>query len=284
MLPVLFRIPPWIPVLGDQAVTSFGALLLLAFLAAGHLFVRTLRRDRPDLVGWDLVVTAAVAGVLGAKLLHLGVHSLLGAPTAGLGRGGLSWFGGLAAGTGAVLWHARRQGLEPRVVAGAAAAPLALGYAIGRLGSFLVGADYGHPTTLPWGVAFPLGTPPTTPANLLAEFGVGSPAGTRAGALGDFVRVHPTQLYEAVLALGIFAALRYDRPRRNDSRMPGWRRFGLFLALSGIARAAVEVVRLKHDVLVAPITVDLLIALAAAAAGLALRIERQQGAQPSEAA
>jgi phosphatidylglycerol:prolipoprotein diacylglycerol transferase len=56
----------------------------------------------------------------------------------------------------------------------AAAAPgLAAGHAIGRIGCFLVGDDYGRPTDLPWAVAFPEGLPPTE------------------------LPVHPTQLYEA---------------------------------------------------------------------------------------
>ena len=36
---------------------------------------------------------------------------------------------------------------------------LALGYAVGRIGCFLVGDDFGMPTTLPWGVKFPAGVP-----------------------------------------------------------------------------------------------------------------------------
>lgn len=294
MIPVVFRVPDWIPLVGDQAITSFGSLLLAAFLVAGWLFVRRLRLHHPDAVGWDLVVTAAVAGLIGAKLLHLAVHSVLGLPTGALGRGGLDWFGGLAAGTAAVLWHARRQGLAPAAVAGSAAAPLALGYALGRIGSFLVGAEYGLPTALPWGLAFPQGVPPTTPANLLAEFGVTVPPGARAGALGDFVRVHPTQLYEAALSFMIFLALLREERRRNESRMAGWRLFGLFLLLGGASRALVELIRVKRDVLAGPITVDFLLALAAAAAGAALwlrgqrirgqRIRGKQSAPASEVA
>lgn len=283
MAPVLFRIPDWVPGLGDQAITSFGAMLLLAFLVAGGLFVRRLREHQPGTVGWDLVVTAAVAGLVGAKLLHLVVHGLLGLPSGGLGRGGLNWFGGLGAGAAAVLWHARRQRLDTRIVAAAAAAPLALGYAIGRVGSFLVGADYGLPTSLPWGIAFPAGVPPTTPANLMAEFGVGVPAAARAG---DFARVHPTQLYEAVLSLGVYGILRRrgsSRGRWNGSRTGGWSLFGLYLALGGTARAVVELVRVKRDQLAGPLTVDLLLALAVVGVGAVLWRGRDRSAESSEA-
>lgn len=60
----------------------------------------------------------------------------------------------------------------------AAATPaLALAHAIGRVGCFLVGDDYGIPSDVPWAVAFPEGLPPTS------------------------LRVHPTQLYETAALL-----------------------------------------------------------------------------------
>lgn len=267
MIPVLVRIPEWIPLVGGQPITSFGVALLAAFLVAGKLFVDALRAREPGARGWDLVVTAAVAGLLGAKALHLAVNSLLGLPT-GLGRAGLEWFGGLAVGAGALLWHARRQGLEPAGVAAAAAAPAALGYAIGRLGSFLVGSAYGVPTSLPWGMTFPAGAPPTTPANLVGFFGVTPSAGSMAG---DFARVHPTQLYEMALSLGVFAAVR-RAGKGSVPRMNGWRIPALFLTLHGVARLAVEPLRAKADQLVGPISVDLLFAAGVTALGVWLWI------------
>ena len=68
-------------------------------------------------------------------------------------------------------------------VADGVAFALATGYAVGRVGCFLVGDDYGKPTDLPWGIAFPKGSPPTD------------------------VPVHPTQLYEILASLFIFALL-----------------------------------------------------------------------------
>src|SRR5258705_13231411 len=103
-------------------------------------------------------------------------------------RAGLSWFGGLIGGVGTGLWvlHRRR---VPVVRALAAATPaLAVGHAIGRIGCFMVGDDYGRPSNLPWAVAFPEGRPPT------------------------FVPVHPTQLYEAFALAGVaWALIRWRR-------------------------------------------------------------------------
>lgn len=39
---------------------------------------------------------------------------------------------------------------------------LAIAHAIGRVGCFLFGDDYGVPSDLPWAEAFPKGLPPTT--------------------------------------------------------------------------------------------------------------------------
>lgn len=279
MIPVLVRLPAWIPLLGGQAITSFGVLLLAAFLVAGKLFVDALRSEDPSVRGWDLVVTAAVMGLLGAKVLHLAVNGAMGLPT-GLGRAGLDWFGGLIAGAGAVLWQARTQGLRPDRVAAAAAAPLALGYAIGRVGSFLVGSEYGVPTGLPWGVAFPAGHPPTTPANLLAYYGLRTPMGAMAG---DVARVHPTQLYEAVLSVGIFVALGRAWRGRNESRIGSWWIAGLFLILHGVTRAGIELIRAKADRVAGPVSVDLLLAVAVVAVGAALvvRSDGKRGEDPT---
>jgi phosphatidylglycerol:prolipoprotein diacylglycerol transferase len=82
---------------------------------------------------------------------------------------------------------------------------LALGHAIQRVGCFLSGDGcYGPPTDLPWGIAFPHGTVPTS------------------------VPVHPTMLYEATLMLGIFALLWNLR-----ARLPLGGAFALFLGLVG---------------------------------------------------
>ena len=113
------------------------------------------------------VVDAGMAGVIGglcgAKLLwvmeHAGEQPLTEMLVA---RGGMSWFGGLAGGVGAGLLWLRYRRLPILAVLSAAAPALAIGHAIGRIGCFLVGDDYGRPTSAAWGIAFPNGLPPTT--------------------------------------------------------------------------------------------------------------------------
>ena len=95
----------------------------------------------------------------------------------------------------------RRRRLPLAATADALAVALALGYSIGRIGCFLVGDDYGRPTDLPWGVAFPRGLPPTTAGDLREQFGFDVPPEIADEAL---LRVHPTQLYETVASLAIW--------------------------------------------------------------------------------
>ena len=138
MIPVLYRFPEWTPLIGDQAVTSFGVLLLVALLAAGWFFARRSARmgvQRAD--AWDLAVIAAIGGLLGAKLMFAleNLPAVADAPAAMLGaRSGLSWFGGLTGGSAAMLWRARKLRIDPWQLAAAATPPVILGNAKGRIG------------------------------------------------------------------------------------------------------------------------------------------------------
>src|SRR6266581_4722538 len=150
MFPTLFRI-------GNFDVTSFGVMVAVGALVGLWVFGRELARSGLPASGSDAAMAGVFGGLVGAKLLwvaeHLGeepFRDLL------LSRGGMSWFGGLVGGVGTALMVMRRQRL-PIV---AALAP-AVGHAIGRIGCFLVGDDYGKPSDLPWAVAFPRGLPPT---------------------------------------------------------------------------------------------------------------------------
>jgi phosphatidylglycerol:prolipoprotein diacylglycerol transferase len=240
MYPVLFRI-------GEFAITSFGVFVALGALAGLWLFRRELRWSGLSEDGVDSAVAGVLGGLAGAKLLwtfeHLGEEPVLSLL---LSRGGLSWFGGFAGGVlaGVVVMHRKRL---PKVPVLAAATPaLAAGHAIGRIGCFLVGDDYGRPTSLPWGVAFPEGLPPTA------------------------VPVHPTQLYEAAgLVPLVFLLLRYRRRGASPAFV-----LGLYLVLAGALRFAIEFLRVNERV-VGVLSVAHLAAVAAVAVGLALLVRRE---------
>jgi phosphatidylglycerol:prolipoprotein diacylglycerol transferase len=93
----------------------------------------------------------------------------------------------------------------------------AVGQALGRIGCFLVGDDYGRPSTLPWAVAFPEGAPPT------------------------LERVHPTQLYEVAWLLPVAAVL-WSRRRKSPFL------FGEYLMANGLGRLVIESWRVNPKV------------------------------------
>ena len=125
-----------------------------------------------------------------------------------------------------------------------AATPVfAMGHALGRIGCFLVGDEYGIPSHLPWAVAFPDGMPPTT------------------------VPVHPTQIYEAI-GLFVLGALliRWRKARLPDSLV-----LGRYLIVAGALRFAIEWIRV-YDPIVLGLAVAHIFSLLMMFAGLAVTV------------
>jgi phosphatidylglycerol---prolipoprotein diacylglyceryl transferase len=235
MYPTLFRF-------GSFEVTSFGALVALGALAGLWVFGRELRRSHLPATGVDAALIGVIGGLVGAKVVWA-IEFRDQAPFLSLlfSRGGLSWFGGFLGGVSAGLLALRRRQIP--IVAGlAAAAPaLAIGHAIGRIGCFLVGDDYGRPTGLPWGVAFPQGLPSTS------------------------IPVHPTQLYEAA-GLAVIAWLLINWRR---SGLPDRLVFARYLMLAGALRFGIEFVRINAQV-IGPLTLAQLFSGALVVGGLVL--------------
>jgi phosphatidylglycerol---prolipoprotein diacylglyceryl transferase len=180
-----------------------------------------LQRSGLPEAGLDAALAGVIAGMAGAKLLWAWEHRGEEPPLdLLLSRAGMSWFGGFTGGLLGAILVLRRKRTTVMPVFAAATPALVIGHAIGRIGCFLVGDDYGRPTNLPWGVAFPEGLPPT------------------------FVPVHPTQLYETAalvpLALLLF---RWRRQRRPDAVV-----FGGYLLLAGLIRFAIEFLRINEEV------------------------------------
>jgi phosphatidylglycerol:prolipoprotein diacylglycerol transferase len=258
MYPVLFQI-------GGFTVTSFGVMMALAFLAAGWIASRELARvgEDPE-VAWDMVGYAAVFGILGSKIYYLILNwqdTVADPMGAILSRSGLVWYGGLILAAIVVAWRVRKVGVPLGRMADASGLALAVGYAIGRMGCFLVGDDYGRPSDLPWAVAFPQGAPPSTAANL-REFGVDIPASVPADTV---YAVHPTQLYEVGMSLIIFFILRRMQPRLATPGML----FMVWVALAGVERFIVDIFRAKDDRFLGMFSVAQLISVLLTLAGIA---------------
>lgn len=209
---------------GPVHVRAFGAMMAAAFLVGTWLGMREARRlglNEDHFV--NVILVALVSAVIGARALYVIEHlpefrSEWGSVFA-LWQGGLTLYGGVVAGTLGGLTAASRFGLPRWLVADALAPSLALGTMFGRVGCFLNGCCYGHPTTLAWGVKFP------HDSFAYLEF-------------GD-TPVHPSQLYNAALGLGLFAVLWAVRKR---PRTPGTLFWG-FLAAFAIARVPIDLTR-----------------------------------------
>lgn len=197
----------------------------------------------------DAAFAGIFGGLLGAKLWWT-VEFFDTAPYLSLlfSRGGLSWFGGFTFGLAAGLLVIRLKRFPLVAVLAAAAPALAIGHAIGRIGCFLVGDDYGSVSNLPWAVAFPEGLPPT------------------------LNRVHPTQLYEAIPLLLIGCLLLRWRRGPHDDRFV----LGAYFALAGTTRFLIEFVRVNERI-VGPFTVAHIASALAAVVGMSLLVPRHRG-------
>jgi phosphatidylglycerol:prolipoprotein diacylglycerol transferase len=237
---------PLILHVGGFALTGYGIMMMCGFLVAGWIYARELQRRGFDgAIAWDTVVFAVVGGLVGSKAYYA---ISVGRLDALFTRGGLVWYGGLVGGAAAVLAYMWARKLPVRTLLDAVAPSLAVGYMLGRVGCFSINDDYGLPSHLPWAMAFPRGAPPSTAHNLATQFHIAIPAGVP----GDQVlTVHPTQLYEIALTFLVFWLLWRWRQHRHAA---GWL-FGLYLVLSSLERAVVEIFRAKDDRIFGPWTV-----------------------------
>jgi phosphatidylglycerol:prolipoprotein diacylglycerol transferase len=246
MIDEVFRI-------GSFAISPFGLMLVFAFLASYFQLRWGMQRlsigDEEDASA--LIFAAGVGGIVGAKVYYA---ILTQSWRVLFDRSGLVWYGGFILGAIAVLLVMVWRRIPPWPLVDAAPPALALGYAVGRIGCFLVGDDYGRPTDLPWGVAFAKGLPPTTAGELRDTFGLQVPPSMPDDQL---LRVHPTQLYETAMALAIWGIGLWLLRRRLPVGMTGL----VVLGLLAVERFLVEFLRAKDDRFFAGFTLAQVISL-----------------------
>jgi phosphatidylglycerol---prolipoprotein diacylglyceryl transferase len=241
--------------LGPLDLQTFGICFALGFLASGAVIGRRLRElGKPPDWAYELVFAALVGGLVGSRVDFLIQNwddvsgDLLGNVFSG---SGLVWFGGVVGGAiGVVLW-ARWRGWLGLEMLDTCSVPLAIGYAIGRVGCQLSGdGDYGEASDLPWAMAYPEGTVATTD------------------------EVHPTPVYET-LTMGLVAVVLW---RLRDRFAPGVL-FGLYLIVAGAERFLIEFIR-RNDAVAAGLTLAQLVSIAMVAGGAALLLARRGAARP----
>ncbi len=218
--------------LGPIHIHWYGLMYLLGFAAAWGLARYRTRKPQSVMTAAqvdDLIFYCIIGTIVGGRLgymLFYGQAQLLDDPLSLLRiwQGGMSFHGGLLGVIAAMLWFAYQHKLRFFAIADFAAPLVPPALFAGRLGNFINGELWGHPTTLPWGMQLPCGRFP--------EY---------CGELAEWsVPLHPSQLYEALLeGVVLFVVLwlfsRQPRPLMAVS--------GAFLLLYGFFRIVVEFAR-----------------------------------------
>lgn len=213
---------------GDFFLPTYGFLVALGFFVALQVVVKLSKRSGIDPEkATNLAIYCALSGLLGAKLLMFLFDFKLYAEhpqeiftMATLQAAGV-FQGGLVVATAFAFWFMRRNKMPLLATADAFAPGVAIGHAIGRLGCFAAGCCWGAVCDKPWAVTF---------HNADAYRLVGVPLN---------IPLHPTQLYEAIAELILFAFL---WKRATTTHRPG-EILGLYLVISSIARFIIEFYR-----------------------------------------
>ncbi len=219
MHPVICKIGPF-------TVFSYGLALAVAFVTASLLAALQARRRG---ISFDSILNLCFAvfifGIIGGRVFHIlgsfGDYVDNPLEIFMLQHGGLSWFGGLFAGTLGGLYYIRKTGLPLYETLDLISPFAALGHAIGRIGCFLNGCCYGK---------------------VSEHFGLYSES---QGAM-----VIPTQIYSSIILVVLFVFLRFIQDRRHT---PG-QVFALYLIFDSVQRFIIEFWRGDHSPFFAGLT------------------------------
>jgi phosphatidylglycerol:prolipoprotein diacylglycerol transferase len=268
-------IPTFGHVLGEP-VPAYFVMLAIGFTTATVLGARWAKRSGLDHdVIIDLGLISVIAGVAGGRIMHVladgyfwdyvhlctdparvvwhGVSSekeclrlggVWGAETlqcrpaardclawAKFWSGGLTYYGGLIGASLFGIWFLKREAFPVFKALDMGGTVIPIGLFFGRLGCFFGGCCFGLRTNHWIGVSFPAGSPAS-----YRQYEAGAIAAKTLRSLP----VHPTQLYEALGCLTIYAvaALLVHPRKRFDGQV-----FCAFLALYAILRFGLEFLR-----------------------------------------
>jgi prolipoprotein diacylglyceryl transferase len=186
--------------LGPLDVRFYGVLIAFgAYLGLRWTVSRYAALGGDEALAERAALAAILFGFLGARIGYVlpRLDRFVDRPLEILAiwQGGLALFGGLVAGTVAVILVTRRGGGDVARMADAVAPGLPLAQAIGRWGNYFNQELYGRPTDLPWALEV-------------------EPAFRRPPSVADSATFHPTFLYESLWNAALVVLLvRLDRRR-----------------------------------------------------------------------
>jgi phosphatidylglycerol---prolipoprotein diacylglyceryl transferase len=213
--------------IGSFAVYWYGAMTALALLAglwtAGR---RGLRQGVASEMIVDLGPWLVAGGIVGARLVFVVSYwpeYFAGQPVWEIfmiRHGGLVYYGGLIGAALVVILYARIKKLPVWKLVDILTPSVPLGCVFGRIGCLLNGCCYGRACDLPWAIRFPAGHD-THPAGLPAT------------------PVHPVQVYDSLLNLGLYLGLAWlYRRKKFDGQV-----FAAYLMGYAMTRSFVETFR-----------------------------------------
>ena len=211
--------------LGRLDIRTYGVLVAMGFLVGLWVAARRAPSEgfKPEVIT-DLGVWLVISGMLGGKLFHViffwdeflagwraeGWQSL---------REGFVFYGGFIFASLTSVVYARVKRLPLAKLADILGPSVAIGHVFGRLGCFFNGCCYGKACHLPWAVTFP-------PPHVMHG-----------------IPVHPTQLYEALGNLAIFAGLTAVYRRKRFDGQIWW----LYVLSYGALRFVIEFFRGDYE-------------------------------------
>jgi len=221
---------PWTPV----PIYAYGVMLGTSLVVGWFIAMSLAKKDGIDQQeAGTIYMWTAVWSIIGSRLLYVITNiSEFDSITqvVMVNRGGLVAYGGMIGGFLASVYCCRKRKIPLLQWADVAAPSVVLGTAITRVGCLLFGCDFGARSNLPWAIKFPQGSPAWN--RHVALYGLGR------DALQSFP-VHPTQVYESLVGLFLFAMLMLIRRYRTFSGQVflGW------VLGYGILRPLIEIVR-----------------------------------------
>jgi phosphatidylglycerol:prolipoprotein diacylglycerol transferase len=207
--------------LGTLPIRWYGVMMALAFLAG--LWTATRRAKLANVPGEvisDVTMWLMAGSLVGARVAHVTTYwkEFAGGPFSEvfmIQHGGLVFYGGLIGAVVAGIGYLRWKKLPVWTIADIVAPSIALGSVLGRVGCLLNGCCYGRACDLPWAIEFP------------------------AGHETHGLPVHPTEIYDGLLNLALYAGLAWRfRHRKFDGEI-----FALYLIGYAICRSIVECFR-----------------------------------------
>ncbi len=174
--------------IGSWSLRWYGVMVLLAiiFLLSWSLYFAKRVGYSNDFI-FGAALWAIPSGFIGAKLVHVvdNISHYLAHPSEIFNPAGLAIFGAILGATFGIWAYSRIHHSSFALLADTIAPGIILAQAIGRVGCTINGCCYGKPSSLPWAVTW-------TNPNSYAPIGVA---------------VHPTQIYELLWDLVVFALL-----------------------------------------------------------------------------